>query len=163
MARTSSWDALQSEDDLRVEWRRPSEQAEDIDMTPMIDCVFLLLVFFLVASTPDLKTAVELPPAQYGIGADPASSVIVTVADRGGTGPALVYLADGKVGQPLSDDPDERFAAVALAVEEGQQQGKTGVLVKAERSVRHADVSRVADAAGQVGGMKLYLAVFETD
>ena len=31
--------------------RRPSEVQMKIDMTPMIDCVFLLLVFFMVGST----------------------------------------------------------------------------------------------------------------
>ncbi len=31
--------------------RRPSEVSMKMDMTPMIDCVFLLLVFFMVGST----------------------------------------------------------------------------------------------------------------
>jgi len=31
--------------------RRPSEVTMKMDMTPMIDCVFLLLVFFMVGST----------------------------------------------------------------------------------------------------------------
>lgn len=31
--------------------KRPSEVAMKIDMTPMIDCVFLLLVFFMVGTT----------------------------------------------------------------------------------------------------------------
>ena len=31
--------------------RRPSEVAMKMDMTPMIDCVFLLLVFFMVGTT----------------------------------------------------------------------------------------------------------------
>ncbi len=163
MAAEAMWEELAGEEDVRVAWRRPSEEPEDIDMTPMIDCVFLLLIFFLVGSSPDVQTAVELPPAQYGTAADPKASVILTIADRGGPGPALVYLADGKIGSPLPDDRAARQAAIAAVVERGRIEGKTGVIIKAERSVRHADVSQAADAAAQAGGMKLFLAVFETD
>lgn len=47
--------------------RRLTEDSE-LDMTPMIDCVFLLLIFFTVTSRPDQATSVELPPARYGKG-----------------------------------------------------------------------------------------------
>jgi len=144
-----------------VTFRPPRREGEEIDMTPMIDCVFLLLIFFLVGSIPDLQTAVELPPARYGSGADPASSVIITIADRGGPGSALVYLADGKIGTPLPDDPKAQQAAITAAVRQGYQEGKSSVIVKAERSIKHREVSRVAAAAGQVEGIRLYLAVFE--
>ncbi len=139
------------------------ESAEDLDMTPMIDCVFLLLIFFVMGVIPDMQTAVELPPARYGVAADPRQSVFITVADRGGAGPAWVYLADGKVGDPLPDDPKLQQATIVEAVQAGRREGKTGVILKAERSVRHAEVSRLAEAASQVPNIKLYLAVLESD
>lgn len=154
-------DAFVESDGAAIRFRRPKREAEGIDMTPMIDCVFLLLVFFLVGSIPDLKTAVELAPARYGTGADPHTSTIVTIADRGSSLPASVYLADGKIGKPLPDDPAAQQAAVTAAVSRGLFQGKTSVLIKAERRVKHRDVSRVATAAGAVEGVRLYLAVFE--
>ncbi len=144
-----------------VRFRAPKRESDEIDMTPMIDCVFLLLIFFLVGSIPDLKTAVELAPARHGAAADPSASTIITIADRGGKVPAAVYLADGKVGAPLPDDPAAQQAAITAAVRKGFQEGKTNVLVKAERTVKHRDVSRAAVAAGQVEGIKLFLAVFE--
>jgi len=142
-------------------FRRPRASSDEIDMTPMIDCVFLLLIFFLVGSTPDVTTSVELPPARHGKGADPLTSVVVTIAAGSGTAPAEFYLADGKVGSPLGGGADAQEAAIKAAVEAGHAQGKPNVLIKAERSVRHRDVARAAAAAAQVPDTKLYLAVFE--
>lgn len=139
------------------------ESAAELDMTPMIDCVFLLLIFFVMGMVPDLEKLVELPPARHGVGADPRESVFITVADRGGPGPARVYLADGKVGLPLPNDPHQQEAAIRQAVLAGRHEGKTGIILKAERSVRHAEVARIAQAACQVPNMKLYLAVLESD
>ena len=81
-------------------------------MTPMIDCVFLLLIFFTVTSRPDQATSVELPPARYGKGVSLQDSVIITVASREGNRPAAVYLADGTIGSPLPENPKEMEAAV---------------------------------------------------
>ncbi len=144
-----------------VKFRPPKRESDEIDMTPMIDCVFLLLIFFLVGSIPDLTTAVELAPVRDGAAADPNKSVIVTIADRQSPGPALVYLADGKTGEPLPDEPAAQQAAVTDAVRKGFQEGKTSVLVKAERTVKQREVVQVATAAGKVEGIRLFLAVFE--
>jgi len=34
---------------------------DEIDMTPMIDCVFLLLIFFLVTASFQLQKALQIP------------------------------------------------------------------------------------------------------
>jgi len=143
--------------------RRPIADTADLDITPMIDITFLLLIFFLVASIPDMQTAVELPPARYGLGVNPRTSVIVTIAERGGKGAPLVYLADGKVGVPLPDNPAEQEKAVEQAVEAGYAEGNATVLVKAEKGVKHRDVSRISAAAARVEGIKLHLAVLEIE
>ena len=74
--------------------RKPAVDTE-LDITPMIDVTFLLLIFFLVASTPNAQTAVELAPARHGDGVSEQSSVIVTIArnESGDYATADVYLA----------------------------------------------------------------------
>ena len=163
MAHNDAWDKPFAEDDdsgAAVQFRPPLVQEGEVDMTPMIDCVFLLLIFFLISSIPDVNTAVELAPARYGKGADPSSAVFVTIADSGGKS-ADIYLADGKIGASLPKDHKAQEAAISAAVREGFQNGKSNVIIKAERSVKHKEVSRVASAAAQVEGIQLYLAVFE--
>jgi hypothetical protein len=90
-------------------------------------------------------------------------SVIITVADVDGQGEIAVYLADGKLGDPLPNDEDAQAAAIRQAVEEGQLEGKNDVLIKAARSVRHRDVSRVSSAATGIENVTLNYAVLESD
>ena len=115
----------------------------------------------LSGSSPGPQTAVELPPARYGKGVNDLTSVIVTVAERGGPGSALVYLGERVGGKLLPDDPTVQEEQITQAVQDGFNNGKLTVLLKAERDVLHRDVSRVAAAAGQVEGIRLHLAVLE--
>jgi len=156
-------DSLKDEDQGPVVARRPVQESAELDITPMIDITFLLLIFFLVASTTDVQSSVELPPARYGKGVSDRTSVILTVAERGGPGPARVYLDDGTGGSPLPDDPAAQEEQIAQYVRQGFDEGKSKVLVKAGKGVRHREVSRVAAAAGQVEGVEMYLAVLEIE
>jgi biopolymer transport protein ExbD len=141
--------------------RRPVKDTAEMDITPMIDVTFLLLIFFLVCSTMARQAAVELPPARYGSGVDERSSVVITVEPRGAGRPPAVYLGDGTAGTPLDDDYDAQQEMIVEEVENGLSQGKSNVLVKAAMGVKHGDVSRVASAAAKVEGIRLYMAVFE--
>jgi len=165
MADDQAWDEPFDEEEETgpVLPRHPVRDTAEMDITPMIDITFLLLIFFLVCSTANLQTAVELPPARHGTGVSDRSSVIITVAERGGPGPALVFLADGRKGNPLSDDEDLQADEIAQKVEQGLMEGKSTVLVKAEKGVKHGEVWRVETAAGRVEGVKLHVAVLEID
>jgi biopolymer transport protein ExbD len=143
--------------------RKAAVEDTEMDITPMIDCTFLLLIFFTVTSTPDAQTALNLAPAKYGVGISIQDSLIISVADAGDGKPAEVYLADGKVGKPLEGTPAEQDTLIRQAVEEGLATGKASILIKAEKGVLHRDVSRVAAAAGGVEGVNLNLAVMESD
>jgi len=143
--------------------RRPRDTA-DLDITPMIDIVFLLLIFFLVASIPDMQRAGDLPSARHGEGVNPREAVIFTVAQRGGPGPAKVFLGDAIQGTPLPDDPDRQAEQIRRAVETGfKDEGKSAVLVRADRGLPYGEVARVTDAVGgaDVEGANLNLAVRE--
>ncbi len=166
MADEPVWDESLEEEEEEVGAvlpRRPVSDTAEMDITPMIDITFLLLIFFLVCSTANPQSAVELPPARHGSGVSDRTSVVLTVADRGRAGPALVYLADGRQGSPLPDDQDLQSEAIAQAVERGLQEGKSTVLIKAEKGVKHGDVWRVETAAGRVEGVKLHVAVLEVE
>jgi biopolymer transport protein ExbD len=160
-------DALTDEDRGPVLPRRPVRDTADLDITPMIDITFLLLIFFLVASNMADTSPVDLPPARHGGGVSERTSVIFTVAEGGGaSGSAEVFLGDGKQGERLADDHAEQKRRIIQSVEEGfLQDGKTSVLVKAEKGVRHREVSRVstAAAAAEVEGLTMHLGVLEIE
>lgn len=68
------------------------------DLTPMIDCVFLLLIFFLVATTmkkPEEELKVQLPdPAISARVAEEAPLVVIGIDETG-----LFYVGTTPVGQ----------------------------------------------------------------
>lgn len=143
----------------------PRKQLEDVDMdiTPMIDITFLLLIFFLVCSTPDQDTAIEMAKARYGRGVGERDSVIITISAEG-VDSAPVYLADGMVGEPLPADPEIQREKIIEAVEEGRRDfAKENVIIKADRNVAHREVSRVIKSVSKVEGAKIFLAVLESD
>lgn len=160
----TSNDVLAGEEEGPVLPRRRVKDTAELDITPMIDIVFLLLIFFLVASIPDVQIAADLPRARHGEGVNPRTAVIITIAEPDGPGRARVFLSDGKIGTPLPDDPDEQAKLIRQAVEEGfRSEGKSAVLVKAEKRVPYREDARVVDAvaSADVENVQLYFAVFE--
>lgn len=137
---------------------------DEMDITPMIDMTFLLLIFFLVCATPESLARVDLPKAKYGRGVGQENVVILTVGAEG-VETAPVYLADGKIeAGRLPDDPEEQRRLIGEAVSKGlNDDRKEGVLIKADRDVAHREVARVIKAVSQIEGAKIFLAVLESD
>ncbi|MCA9148422.1 MAG: biopolymer transporter ExbD [Planctomycetales bacterium] len=141
--------------------KRRSLDDNEMDITPMIDITFLLLIFFLVAGKLDQDAPVELPPARHGTAVSVKSAAIITVG-KGSGDAAEVFLGDGKSPENMLDsrDPEGQEQAIVAFIEESLQSGKDNVLIKAERGVKHRDVARVSGAVGKVG-KDLYVAVLE--
>lgn len=139
--------------------------ADDIDITPMIDITFLLLIFFLVTSTPDQETAIQLPEALHGDAVSQLESVVFTVGE-GGLDTAPVYAADGKIeADRLPDAPDAREAAIVEAIRAGRDASppKENVVIKADRGVAYRHVASVIASVSKVPGASIHLAVSETE
>lgn len=134
----------------------------NLDMTPMIDVTFLLLIFFLVSSIPDASKALQLPAAESGVGVSSKEALVITVTQDEGAREPTVYLADGRAGVPLPSALKPQDDAVRAAAEAAARDGRTEVLIKAEGHVRHHHIARLVRAAG-VQGMSVNLAVKEID
>lgn len=131
---------------------RVSEGA-DLDITPMIDVTFLLLIFFMVASTMQAQTDLNVPAAKHGEGvpADTSTEIIV-LAPQSATETPRILLGDLKGPEGTVDD-------VRRFVEEGLRQGKTEVVVKADRDVPSGFVQRVLKAISEVEGVQFSIGV----
>lgn len=136
---------------LRERRRRRRDDVE-MDITPMIDIVFLLLIFFLVASNPETSANVEMPEAKFGV---PVAGVdaVTLVVQRGEAGSVRVVSEDG-VEIASGDIEAQRDAIVQYVLQgllSGSQGGrpKTTVLVKGDRQLKQREVQRVIDAVSQ--------------
>lgn len=137
----------------------------ETDFTPMIDMVFLLLIFFLVASKIDQSTSVKLPPVRRGVSIAQENAIIVIVK-KGAGGTVVVARRDGT---PFSSDLQTQENEIAAYVEAGLsgsppfERPMDSVILKAEGSVKEGDVNRVAEAIGRAADTPvLNYAVVET-
>lgn len=124
---------------------RPPSSDDELDITPMIDITFLLLIFFLVSSKMTAEQAVELPKARHG-GVVAGKESVIIIMKRGTGDEAEVQKADGT---PFSTDSDQQNAEISEYVEQGLDAGKKHVIIRAEGSVRHGEIGRVSEAISE--------------
>ena len=125
----------------------------EMDITPMIDVTFLLLIFFMVASTMQGTPDVDVPPAQHSIGVDSAGATVLTILAGKSPGEASrIVLGDGA-------GPEAEVAEIREYVENSARDGKNRIVLKAEGDVVHALVDEVAQAIKSVDGVELYMGV----
>ena len=143
--------------------RPPRSDEAEMDITPMIDITFLLLIFFLVASKMDSGTEVSLPVAQHGTAVTTKSSAFLTLTQGAGD-LATVYLGNG-TGDDLrlrTEDLVDQETEIAAYVERMlRDENKEQVVIKAEKSVKHREVARVMRAVGLVEDATIFVAVLE--
>lgn len=147
------------ESNLVVLRKRDREDAE-MDITPMIDINFLLLIFFLVCSTADQLNSVQIPPAYFGTTVSERDSVVITVDGSGMD--SVVYLGGNTSGSPLSSNREIQEKELLEAVESGFREGKDTVVLRACGELFQAEIDRIETIIGTVEGVRtLHLAVKE--
>lgn len=161
---TTALDSIDDDlDEPSILSRDREEIDAEMDITPMIDCVFLLLIFFIVCSTMEQQSPIDLAEARHGRAVGERDAIIISVLG-GGAEAAPVYLADGKVKDPLPNDEGVQREQILAYIEEEQlKEGKTDVLIKADKNVAHRDVAHVIKAVSQVEGVNIHLAVAESE
>ncbi len=150
------------DDDFAPPPRPKRDDDMEMDITPMIDITFLLLIFFLVTSRPDQSLGVNLPLAIHGDVVSQRRSTVMTVAE-GGIDQAPVYRGDGKnPANLLSTDVEQRNEEIKNYIEEGMLQDKTDIVIKADRGVSCRQVNEVMQAVSKVEGVsRIHLGVLD--
>ena len=140
--------------------RRPQDDSE-FDITPMIDLVFMMNIYFLVTALGGMAGEIDLPKAQHVSGLDAETAVTITVLSTIDGRSVRVYLADRAEGTPILD-PAEQEERIAEYIEQARAAGKKAVLIKAEQRTVLREIGRIARAAG-AEWMTLHVAVTEKD
>jgi biopolymer transport protein TolR len=124
----------------------------EMDITPMIDCVFQLLIFFMVASNMTGQQEANLPFAKHGVGVETNKSVVISVLATPGGGKPRVFL------DPDLTNPVE-MPVIQAAVRQAINEGRPDVVIKAERGLTHGAVQEVARGVNEVEGVRFYVGV----
>ena len=126
-----------------------------LSMAPMIDCVFLLLIFFMVSTTfspiPGLR--VQLPPPGKPSPDKPKGLTVRIANPEPGEARGTMVLNDVVV------QVEEMFNQFINAPDES----KNMLIIQSERDVLHEQIVQVMDIAKQAGIDKIGFAIVARD
>ena len=126
-----------------MKFRRRRRDEAGVDLTPLIDVVFLLLIFFMVSTTFIRETQLEIDlPEADGALQEIDDEVIEISIDRRG---------DYAVNQRLLVNTEITTLLRALQLALGERPPSMRVIITADANTSHQAVVRAMDAAGQVG------------
>lgn len=139
--------------------------AEAINVTPLIDVVMCLIIFFLIVGklASERGMAVNLPRADSGKEESTASVLVITIArsgsgTSGGAAGSTTFAGMGLVvqvdGRSVEDAKGVELAVLARISERPE----TGVQVRADRDLSFGAVEPVLRAAGRGGAKSVRLA-----
>ena len=125
-----------------MKFHRHRREEVGINLTPLIDVVFLLLIFFMVSTTFTRETqlSIDLPEAE-GQAAEVVEEKIEVLIDESGR-----YRVNG---QGLVDNRMRTLQAAIYKISAGDT--TLPMIITADAQAAHEDVVRAMDAAGQMG------------
>jgi biopolymer transport protein ExbD len=135
--------------------RRRSRVEDEMDLTPMVDVTFQLLIFFMVTASFALQKSIQVPtPDQDQKG---ATQQLQMLEDIEGT--SILVKIDAASAITIDDEPlpDPSRLADTLRDKMRKEQ-KTEMLITANAAALHRTVISVIDAANDVGMQKIRLA-----
>lgn len=136
-----------------MKFRRKSIQDNGINLTPLIDVVFLLLIFFMVTTTftKETRLLITLPEAN----GEPAEETAQTLE--------LLVNAEGNYavnGQNLINREIKTIMAALQDASGGNVE--MPLIITADAQASHQAVVIAMDAAGQLGFSRLNIATQQT-
>ena len=134
------------------------DEDDELDMAPMIDMVFLLLIFFMVASHMAKmdRTPVELPVASEAkVPEQRVDRTLITLRSTDLSGETIDVLMNLQVMdlEQLKQRIERVMAEDAQAV----------ICLRADRYVKHRHVKQVMDICAERGAVDIIFAAFEAD
>lgn len=125
--------------------RRVREEVE-VNLTPLIDVVFLLLIFFMVSTTFTKETSLSLDLPEASSQSSRASDTQIEITITQGGDFALN-------GVSLINKKDDTLRAALEKVSEGDS--AIPLVITADSATPHQSVVTALDVAGQLGFAKL--------
>ncbi len=134
--------------------RHQREPPADINLTPLIDVVFLLLIFFMVSTTfsQHAQLEIELPEASSEEQQEQSENIEIAIDVKGRyyvNGRQLVNSQPGTLKQAMREAAGEQKAPV--------------IVISADANTPHQSVVTAMDAARQLGFTHLSFATSQPE
>ncbi|MEE2788886.1 MAG: biopolymer transporter ExbD [Myxococcota bacterium] len=122
----------------------------DINVTPLVDVMLVLLIIFMVASTYIVKPSIEVELPKAATGGDSLDTTV-----------SLVISQDGKLflnGEPTTED------AIALRCKTvSKADPKAQAIIAADKKTPHGQVVRIIDLVRRNGVLKFAINIDPTE
>ena len=129
-----------------MQFKRQAKESIDVNLTPLIDVVFLLLIFFMVSTTFTDKTEIklDLPEATGSAQVKQPEALKLVINQRG------EYSLNG--AKLINNDITTIKSAISKAAGDDK---KAPFIITADANTSHQSVVKAMDAAGQLGFVNL--------
>ena len=137
---------------MAIKRRKAQRAEEEFQMAPMIDMVFLLLVFFMCVSTlaqAEKNVQLELPESEE-------SDVPEDLTDRG------TVSVDASGQAYLGANPVTIEAMQATITESLQENPRLRILVRADQGAQYGDIKKVLKACSEAGAYEVIYATYQS-
>jgi len=114
----------------------------EVNLTPLIDVVFLLLIFFMVTTTfdRDAKIKIELPTTQSAVPVPEKDTMELLIDGKGN------YYIDGR--EVLNSKSETLFRAMSQALD--SRDGIPTLVISADANSNYQSVVTAMDIAGRL-------------
>ena len=145
--RLPSWD----DDDSDYQPRKAATEFEEMDLTPMVDVTFLLLIFFMITASFSMQKCFDVPPAksQEGASTNPVIEDAVTGAVLVQVDNQNIMYVEGKKATNYEE------VLALLQQEKGAANGVTDLDLVLDPDSVHEMRVIVIDAATQAGFQRI--------
>ena len=136
-----------------MKFRKQRKEIMQVNLTPLIDIVFLLLIFFMVSTsfTKENKLQITLPEASEQPVEQNSDGIVLSIQENGS------YAVDGRL--TASSDIDTLIEALRIQAADNFEQGLT---IIADANTSHQSVVTAMDAAGRLGFVNLRISTQES-
>ncbi|HEX4974596.1 MAG TPA: biopolymer transporter ExbD [Pseudomonadales bacterium] len=134
-----------------MKFRRRKKSTIELNLTPMIDVVLLLLIFFMVSTTftKETRLSLELPEASTGqpaVGDENTLEIVISPAGHFGINGQML----------INDEPQTLIEALKKTM--GDKKNLPALVIAADAKSPHQAVVTAMDAAGKLGFVHIRIA-----
>jgi biopolymer transport protein ExbD len=127
---------------------------EEMDLTPMVDVTFLLLIFFMITASFSIQKSIETPASDQD--KKGATQTIQSLEDLESV--AIIVEIDAQNRVMVDELPIDAKTPLADAFRDKmRKEQKTELIVNAHRDAMHRTVVEIVDAANAAGLQKIRL------
>lgn len=131
-----------------MKFNQRAKEPLSLNVTPLIDVVFLLLIFFMTTTTFDKQTQLDIQL--------PAVDTKAAISDKSVV--EVIINAQGRIEVNHHVLPDNKAATLRAAIKAHPGFNPTGkVIIAADANATHQSVMRAMDVAGGLGYSQIEL------